>query len=144
MRVSKKSEYAVRALVEMTLRAEGREGWRQISQIAASTRIPEKFLEQILLVLKKGGLLKSRRGAIGGYALNVEPDQITLDQIIHLLDGTDTEGRPVESGCAQLFRDVLDRAEAASRVVLRDTTVGELARQVKAELEAQGTVEYYI
>lgn len=88
MRLSKKGEYAIRALIEI-----GLESLRpdpvllQISLIARRTKIPEKFLEQILLTLKNGGILKSKRGVEGGYSLNKTIDEITLGAVIRMLDG---------------------------------------------------------
>lgn len=144
MRVSKKSEYAVRALVEMVLRAGETQGWRQTSQIAASTGIPEKYLEQILLVLKKAGLLASRRGAVGGYALNVPPESVTLDQIISLLDGEGAEEAGQGTLCAKAYREALARAEEASRRVLQSVTLATLAEEVRRRGADTGGLEYQI
>jgi Rrf2 family protein len=144
MRVSKKSEYAVRALVEMVLRAGETQGWRQTSQIAASTGIPEKYLEQILLVLKKAGLLTSRRGAVGGYALNVPPESVTLDQIISLLDGDAAEEAGESTLCAKVYREALGRADDASRRVLQSATLATLAEEVRRRGQATGGLEYQI
>jgi Rrf2 family protein len=85
MNLSKKSEYALRALIELT----GRYGKTllQRHEIAHRQHIPIEFLEQILLSLKNAGLLSSRRGISGGYALIKPPDQITLGQVIRVLDG---------------------------------------------------------
>jgi Rrf2 family protein len=144
MRVSKKSEYAVRALVEMVLRAGETQGWRQTSQIAASTGIPEKYLEQILLVLKKAGLLTSRRGAVGGYALQVPPESITLDQVISLLEGEETEDAGESALCAKVYREALRRADDAARRVLQSTTLADLAEEVRRRGGAAGALEYQI
>jgi Rrf2 family protein len=88
MRLSKKGEYAVRALVEIGIESR-RQPQRliQISTVAERTNIPEKFLEQILLTLRNGGVLKSKRGVEGGYALGKPADEITLGEVIRLLDG---------------------------------------------------------
>ena len=66
----------------------------KIDDIALENEIPKKFLEQILLVLKRSGFVKSRRGANGGYRLGRLPEQITLAEIIRLIDGALA---PVES-----------------------------------------------
>jgi Rrf2 family transcriptional regulator, cysteine metabolism repressor len=88
MRLSKKSEYAVRALIEMAIETGVRSGCLiQISTVAKRTNIPEKFLEQILLALRHGGILKSKRGIEGGYSLAKSPDDISLGEAIRLLDG---------------------------------------------------------
>ena len=88
MRLSKKGEYAVRALLEIGLESHLRpNNLIQISMVAQRTNIPEKFLEQILLALRNGGVLKSKRGVEGGYSLAKTPDNITLGEVIRLLDG---------------------------------------------------------
>jgi len=85
MRFSKKSEYALRALIELT-KAYGGAPVRRY-QIAERQNIPIVFLEQILLALKHAGLLASARGAQGGYALIKPPTKVTLGQVIRILDG---------------------------------------------------------
>ena len=85
MKLSKKSEYGLRALLELTL-AHG-SATLQRHDIAARQHIPIEFLEQILLALKRAGLLSSRRGARGGYILIKQPKEISLGQVIRILDG---------------------------------------------------------
>ena len=85
MRFSKKSEYALRALIELT-KAYGGTPVRRY-QIAERQNIPIVFLEQILLAMKHAGLLASTRGAQGGYALIKPPAKVTLGQVIRILDG---------------------------------------------------------
>src|SRR5271155_2097867 len=88
MRLSKKGEYAIRALVEIGFAANLKtNSLIQISTVAQRTNIPEKFLEQILLALRNGGVLKSKRGVEGGYSLAKAPEEITLGEVIRLLDG---------------------------------------------------------
>lgn len=85
MKLSKKSEYGLRALLELTLVHET--ATLQRHDIAARQHIPVEFLEQILLALKRAGLLSSRRGMKGGYTLIKQPKDITLGQVIRILDG---------------------------------------------------------
>ncbi len=85
MKLSKKSEYGLRALLELTL-AHGTTTLQR-HDIAARQHIPVEFLEQILLSLKRAGLLSSRRGMKGGYTLIKQPKDITLGQVIRILDG---------------------------------------------------------
>ena len=85
MKLSKKSEYGLRALLELTL-AHGT-ATLQRHHIAARQHIPVEFLEQILLTLKRAGLLSSRRGMKGGYTLIKAPQDISLGQVIRILDG---------------------------------------------------------
>lgn len=85
MKLSKKSEYGLRALLELKATYQGPVLQRQ--EIAKRQRIPVEFLEQILLSLKRAGLVTSRRGIRGGYALLKAPEDITLGQVIRILDG---------------------------------------------------------
>ncbi len=85
MKLSKKAEYALRALVAMGREREGTNF--SIQDLARSEDIPLKFLEQILLTLKNGGLLKSKRGVGGGYQLVTPPSRITLGDVVTMFDG---------------------------------------------------------
>lgn len=85
MKLSRKAEYAMRALLAMARTPET--STFSIQDIAMRERIPLKFLEQILLVLKNGGLLRSKRGVGGGYQFQKAPLRISLGEIIQLIDG---------------------------------------------------------
>jgi Rrf2 family cysteine metabolism transcriptional repressor len=85
MRLSRKGDYALRAMVHLSLNYN--KDSVQIHEISEQEKIPEKFLEQILLGLKNAGLLKSKRGIGGGYSLNKDPKEITLAQVIRIIDG---------------------------------------------------------
>jgi len=85
MRISKKGEYALRAMVDLSLNF--KKGFVQIHEISEKEKIPKKFLEHILLELKKAGLLQSKRGIGGGYCLIKPPEEITLAQVIRIIDG---------------------------------------------------------
>lgn len=85
MKISKKAEYALRAVAAMGRSPVGTTF--SIQEIASSERIPLKFLEQILLILKNGGLLRSKRGVGGGYQLTIPPAKISLREVIELVDG---------------------------------------------------------
>jgi Rrf2 family protein len=88
MKLSKKGEYALKALVHLSLNYD-KDGATlvQIHKISESEKIPEKFLQSILLTLKKAGLLQSHKGVNGGYALNKAPKEITLGDVIRIIDG---------------------------------------------------------
>ncbi|MEA2005124.1 MAG: Rrf2 family transcriptional regulator [Acidobacteriota bacterium] len=85
MRISRKGEYALRAMIDLSLNFN--KGSVQIHEISEKEKIPKKFLEHILLELKKAGLLQSKRGIGGGYWLIKPPEEITLAQVIRLIDG---------------------------------------------------------
>jgi len=85
MKLSKKGEYALRAL-SCLVRRRGA-GPVPIREIAQEEQIPKKFLEAILLELRKAGLIESSRGAGGGYRLVKDPAGISLARVIRLIDG---------------------------------------------------------
>jgi Rrf2 family protein len=85
MKLSKKSEYALRALV--CLASPESPAMLSIQEIARRERAPKKFLEQVLLALNKAGVVQSIRGKAGGYALRGEPETISLGDIVRAVDG---------------------------------------------------------
>jgi Rrf2 family protein len=85
MKVSKRGEYGMRALCHLA-ESFGR-GPIQIRTIAKAEEIPPKFLEGILLDLKRAGYTISKRGNEGGYALSRAPEQVLLGEVIRILDG---------------------------------------------------------
>ncbi len=86
MRLSKRGEYALRAMIDLASWTQDR-SHMPIKEIADRENIPIKFLEQILLTMKNAGLVSSRMGVNGGYYLAKPAELITLGQIIRLLDG---------------------------------------------------------
>ena len=83
--LSSRGKYATRALLDLTLHQDM--GPVLIQDIAARQNIPLKFLEQILLALKHGGFVESRKGRGGGYFLAKTPDAITLGAVVRIIDG---------------------------------------------------------
>ncbi|TET53105.1 MAG: Rrf2 family transcriptional regulator [Actinobacteria bacterium] len=85
MRFTAKTEYAVRAIIEIALLDKDRPA--QVKEIATRQAIPERFLEQVMAALKKDGLIESTRGSQGGYRLARSAEQITLADIIQAIEG---------------------------------------------------------
>ena len=85
MNISKKAEYAIRAVISIARHANN--NILQISEISKKESIPIKFLEQILLTLKNNGILNSKRGANGGYLLAKSKDDISIGMILDIIDG---------------------------------------------------------
>ena len=83
--ITQKSKYALRALLALAARPDGEP--MMISEIAEQEVIPRKFLEQILLELKRAGLVASRRGKAGGYLLLRRPETVTFGEVLRLIDG---------------------------------------------------------
>jgi Rrf2 family protein len=102
MKVSKRGEYGMRALCHLAERRE--DGLVHIRTIAAAEEIPAKFLEGILLQLKRAGFLVSRRGNEGGYGLSKPAGEIMLGDVIRVLDGPLA---PLSS--AAELRELMDR-----------------------------------
>ena len=139
MRVSAKADYAVRALVELAAAAASEQAPAKGELIAAAQAIPMRFLENILAELRVHGLVHSRRGSDGGYWLARAPNEITLAEVIRVVEGPLATVRgeaPDEieypAGCEPL-RDVWLALRANVRGVLESVT---LADVVAGELPA--------
>ena len=87
MNLSKKGEYALRALIELGIAVEVKRDLVQISELAAKEHMPVKFLEQIMQQMKAEGLVKSQRGKFGGYSLAKPASEITIGSVVRLIDG---------------------------------------------------------
>lgn len=127
--ITTKSPYALRALTE--LGRLGGAGPVPIAELARRREIPVQFLEQLFAVLRRAGVLKSQRGVKGGYSFAREPGEITVLEIVELLDGSfgaDSEG-------------VFAEAAAAARAVLAETTVADV---IEREARDACASMYYI
>ena len=127
--ITTKSPYALRALTEL-----GRIGGTDpvpIGELARRREIPVQFLEQLFATLRRAGLLKSQRGVKGGYSFARPPADITVLEIVELLDG------PFGAGAESVFAD----AAAAARTVLAKTTVADV---IEREARAAGALIYHI
>jgi Rrf2 family cysteine metabolism transcriptional repressor len=131
MKLSTRTRYAVRALIELAQHDGGRP--LQLKIIAERQDISVKYLEQLMAVLKSAGLIKSVRGSRGGYALAKTPDQIALSDILHCVEGPISTVECVEdsSRCARAAecaaREVWKRVEQAIDDVLRSITLRDVA-----------------
>ena len=87
MNLSKRGEYALRALIDIGIAREQGRDLLPIRELAERERIPVKFLEQILLQLKEAGFLDSKRGKKGGYLLRKAPRSIKIGDVVRWIDG---------------------------------------------------------
>ena len=87
MKLSKKGEYALRSLINLGIAEEVKRSRVQVSELADNEQIPVKFLEQIMQALKEAGLITSVRGKFGGYRLAKPAREITIGQVVRLIDG---------------------------------------------------------
>ena len=146
MRISAKGEYAIKAMLDLAMHR-GRL-LVPIQEIAARQRIPQRYLEQVLLALKRAGLLTSKRGSTGGYHLSTSPDEVTVGAVLRAVEGT---GAPFESvphgrrngghadDLGELWEEI---SEAVSSVVDR-WTLGDLVARTEERRGAARTM-YHI
>jgi len=87
VKLSKRGEYALRALIDFGLAQAMGKPLLQVNELASKEDLPLKFLEQILMQLKAAGYLESRRGKHGGYLLARRPEDIQIGQVVRLIDG---------------------------------------------------------
>lgn len=87
MNLSKRSEYALRALIDLGIAQELGRPILQVTELAAKEKLPIKFLEQILTQLRFAGYVQTKRGKAGGYSLAKPAARIKLGAVIRLLDG---------------------------------------------------------
>lgn len=87
MRLSKRGEYALRALIDLGIARELGRPMLTIGELAEKERLPKKFLEQVLVQLKGGGYLDSKRGPRGGYFLRKSMKEIHIGDVVRMIDG---------------------------------------------------------
>ena len=127
--ITTKSPYALSALVE--LHHHGDRGPVPIAELARRREIPVQFLEQLFATLRRAGVLRSQRGVKGGYSFARPAGDITVLELVELLDG------PVGADAAGVFAD----AAQAARAVLAGSTVAEMA---EADSRSAGAPMYHI
>jgi Rrf2 family protein len=141
MRLSKRGEYGLRAMIALAATdPDGEVATIQIREIAEREQMPAKFLEQILLALRNAGLLHSKMGVGGGYHLAKSPAEISLGQIVRVLDGPlapvkcvsqmayEPCGCPDEETCG--LRLVMSDVRNAIADVLDKTTLADVTGRV--------------
>ncbi len=147
MRVTMKSDYGLRAMIDLA--AHYGQGPVPSSAIAERQLVPEHFLDQLLITLRRAGLLKSQRGPQGGHMLARPPQQINMSEVIQALEGATA---PMEClpnpavcqlapGCA--IRDVWQEVERFAQQLLASTTLDQLAERHQMA-SGSGELMYYI
>lgn len=125
MRVSQKTEYALRAMVELALRPNLTQSVRT-ADIARKQRIPEKFLELILVELRRAGLLVSQRGPVGGHRLSRPPEKINVGDVWRAVGGSLSENSTRHPGTA--FKPIWDRVNHAIEDVVDHISLEDLRK----------------
>src|SRR5215207_11146990 len=127
--ITSKSPYALRALAELA--RSGADGPVPIGELARRRDIPVQFLEQLFATLRRAGVLRSQRGVKGGYTFARTPGEITVLEIVELLDGP--FGRDAQG--------IFGEAAAAARAVLEGTSIADV---VEREAREAGIAMYHI
>jgi Rrf2 family transcriptional regulator, cysteine metabolism repressor len=134
MNISSRCEYACRAMVELALRAPAEETITA-QTIAERRSIPEKYLVHILLQLKRAGLVKSVRGAQGGYLLGRVADDVTLSDIVKAIDGPILDPLPAEDDASADLKIAWQEVAGGIDQILSSVTVQDiLDRASKADM----------
>jgi len=134
MKLSIKADYAIRALLDLAERYG--EGPTPSHEIAARQRVPGPFLDQLLMSLRRAGLVHSTRGPHGGHGLALAPEQVSLAAVVEALEG---RGEPLwerqddDPPHAAAVREVLGRADAAARAVLEETSLAAVLERSRGE-----------
>ena len=147
MRLSRRSEYGLRALVDLVRHED--DGPVALATLAQRNRLPPKFLEQIMATLKHAGIVRTTLGAHGGYAIGANPAGVSLGRVIRLLDGAlapltcvslryyEPCSCPEEATCA--LRDVmLDVRDAMLETLDRETLADLAARPGREAIDPRG------
>ena len=124
MSLSQKCQYALRAILELARRSAGTPV--TVAEIAQAQEIPQRFLEAILVQLKRGGFVESRRGMKGGYLLAVSPAELKVGQVIGCIDGPIAAIKSAPGGyphgSAPAFEELWEQARTAVETVYNSTT----------------------
>ena len=137
--LSQKAKYALRALLMLAERPAGES--LLIAEIAARQNLPKKFLELILLDLKHHGVLHSRRGKNGGYALARAPSEVTFGEVVRIVDGPLASVLCASQTAYRRCDDCRDEATCAVRKVfrrVRDATAAILDNHTLADAVRRG------
>lgn len=134
MWVSRRTDYATRALLALSLKNGGP---MKLEEIARVTAVPQSVLEQVMPVMRTAGIVRSERGPSGGYRLNRPPEEITLERVVRLFQGqlapigcatrSQPEMCPMMLVCS--LKEVWEEVRDATIAVLGRTTFADLARR---------------
>ncbi|MDZ8027952.1 MAG: RrF2 family transcriptional regulator [Nostoc sp. SerVER01] len=145
MELSCKCEYAILALLEIAAHYESGEPL-QIREIARQQNIPDRYLEQLVATLRRGGIVKSLRGSKGGYLLTREPRKIILFEILECLEGLEVraceEDLNPKKVDTSVIEEIWQEASRAANSVLQKYTLQDLCE--KLDSRRQLDIMYYI
>ena len=140
MKITYRGDYALKAVLDLALH-EG--NIVTIHELAERAQIPFKFLEQVLLDLKKGGFVESRRGKVGGYLLAKPPAEIKVGDIVRFIDGPIEPIACVEkgyAGCTDIykcvFRSIWKEVSKATSDIVDNITFEDLVKKAQTDKRA--------
>lgn len=146
MKISTKGRYAVRVMLDLAVHNTGE--YIKVKQIAERQEISEKYLEQIISILNKAGLVKSTRGAQGGYRIAGNPENYTVGMVLRLTEGKLCPVSCLEDEVNQCGRcdtcetlAVWRQLHEAINKVVDGVTIADLA---KKQMEREGAIDYSI
>jgi Rrf2 family protein len=137
MNVSARTEYACLALLELALRHDSGQPVR-VRELAAAHGIPPQFLVQILLQLKAAGLVTSTRGAAGGYRLLRDPRDVSLGEVMSVIEGPPQQANgsaAANSALSGALRNIWQRAASLERQLLDSISFADVLAQVREPAE---------
>lgn len=145
MKISTKGEYGIRAMIELSARYG--EGYVQSSEIASVRDIPENYLYQLLITLRKAGLIRSRRGPQGGHMLAKPPERINLLEVLLALEGPIDPVTCVQEDLADdcpftdlcAVREVWQEITSETEAILVRTTFADLVHRERAKQNSTAT-----
>lgn len=140
MRISAESDYACRALLELSLKWQGK-CLVQVSIIAEKQGIPIKYLEQILLQLKNAGLINSVRGKYGGYKLAKSPAEISLAEVLRRIKGPILQVSDTAARKESVFSGIWKEIEGSIVKILENINFEDIANKAKG---MEGVMSYQI
>ncbi len=145
MKVSTRAWYGLMAMVELGMRE--RQGRVQVREISESQGIPEEYLEQLMLSLKRAGLVRSQRGVRGGYILARPASQITVREILEALEGPVLDVEPMEPSLRERAKNsgvsvVWERLAEAMENVLQSITLAQVCTWEQEKRSRQSLMFY--
>jgi len=140
MKVSSKTIYGLQFLVRLAL--EGNSKWVQLKEIVEKERISEKYLESIVSRLKNNGLLQVKRGAQGGYKLAMPANQISLKDVLGILEGADlardieTSSSEMNTVVRQVSVQAIKKIDDQFKTLLKSISLEDMANKTTQQMES--------
>ena len=148
MKISTKGRYGLRILLDLALRENNAP--RMIRDIAESQQISEKYISRLIIDLRRANMVRSIRGAKGGFRLARKPEELTLLDIVEAMEGplsiVDCVRAPEKCGhhASCVTRDIWDRLNSEFRESMRKITLQEIIEQYRRHHAEEGVFDYCI